>query len=282
MGKTDRRESTKAPVSIISQTISSQTGIIDNLIESYLNIGKFTLDWIKSNCNSYSVDMYDQAGAGNLEELLNQNEPFLFGARTGHDDELDEEREYIYENGGRRHHRRQRIKELGADSDDDDDDDDDEYDDDYEDDDDSTADEYNVNTKPSADKSGRTARRLTSQYPHDPYQQQGRHLSRTGKSFKSSSRTSTFYEAKCAFSRYWTDFAFDANEKTAAQDVSQFWRIYYPYFICKPLLKLVNCRLFYIRFSFLKRILYFLRRVKIRFIPLREFDTGHGFKLFSS
>lgn len=303
VAKSERRESTKPapPVSIISQTISSQAAAAtntDNLIESYLNIGKFTLDWIKSNCNSYSIDMYDHhagAAGGNLEELLNQNEPFMFGARTGHTDyDLDEEREYIYENGGGgRRHRRQRMKELGAgaESDDEDDEDEDEEDD-YEDDDDSTADEYNVHTNTmKGDKSGggggRTARRLTSQYHQDPYQQQSRHLSSTartgGKSFKSSSqRSSTFYEAKCAFSRYWTDFAFDANEKTAAQDVSQFWRIYYPYFICKPLLKLVNCRLFYIRFGFLKRILYFLRRVKIRIIPLREFDTGHGFKLFSS
>lgn len=93
---------------------------------------------------------------------------------------------------------------------------------------------------------------------------------------------SVFYEAKCAFSRYWIDFSFSGYEKAIARDFDQFWRVYYPYNACKPLLKLINCRVFYLKFNLLKRILFYLRRFKIRIMPIHEYETGHGFKLFSS
>ena len=95
---------------------------------------------------------------------------------------------------------------------------------------------------------------------------------------------SVFYEAKCAFSRYWIDFSIQGNADFAAvaNDFDQFWRVYYPHSACKPLLKLVNCRLFYLKFHLLKRALFYLRKVKTRIVPIHEYDTGHGFKLFSS
>jgi len=101
---------------------------------------------------------------------------------------------------------------------------------------------------------------------------------RTAPACKSTERV--FYEAKCAFSRYWIDFAL--QEQTLSHDFDQFWRVYYPYSSCKPLLKLVNCRIFYWKFHLLKRFFFYLRRVKTKLVPIHEYETGHGFKLFSS
>jgi hypothetical protein len=203
---------------------SPQT-ITGSFFDTYLNIGKFTLDWIKSNCNA-AYNFYENSNVNNELESLNQTENFLGGFNSLANDfreekEEDEEDEY-------------------RDEDDDDEDEEEEEDLDQE-----NQKTLNLNKAPNSG--------------------------------------SFFYETKCAFSRYWIDFKFDnTNDKTLAHDFNQFWHLYYPSFICKPLLKLINCRIFYIKFDFLKKIIFLLRRLKNRCIPIHEFDTGHGFKLFSS
>lgn len=204
---------------------SPQT-ISGSFFDTYLNIGKFTLDWIKSNCNA-AYNFYENSNANNELESLNQTENFLGGLNSLANDfpeEKEEEDEDEY-----------RDEE---DDDDDDEEEDDEFDQDNQ-------KSINLNKSPNS--------------------------------------ATFFYETKCAFSRYWIDFKFDnASDRTLAQDFNQFWHLYYPSFICKPLLKLINCRIFYIKFEFLKKIIFLLRRLKNRIIPMHEFDTGHGFKLFSS
>ena len=217
---------------------SPQT-ISGSFFDSYLNIGKFTLDWIKSNCNA-AYNFYENS-TGNELESLNQTDHFLSHLNNNvfNEEKEDEEEEDEYR-------------------DDDDDDEDDEDDDD----DDNNSNEYDVEKQTMNKKkaSGNGANGAKS--PHS---------------------SSFFYETKCAFSRYWIDFKFDNNsDKTLAHDFNQFWHLYYPSFICKPLLKLINCRLFYLKFDFLRKFIFLMRRLKNRVIPMHEFDTGHGFKLFSS
>ena len=195
-----------------------------NLSDSYLNIGKFTLDWIKSNFFN-SIE-----NSNDLEEKVNYSDAFY--SPNGHDQFND---------------LKEKINEQDEDEDEEDDDEsDNEIDIKY-------AEKPNTST---------IIRKKTTQHKHNS--------------------SSVYYEAKCAFSRYWVDFSFDGNQKIKANDFDQFWRMYYPYFICRPLLKLINCRLFYLRFDIIKRILFYLRRLKSRLIPITEYDTGHGFKLFSS
>lgn len=191
----------------------------ESFFDSYLNIGKFTLDWIKSNCNSFNMNNCD----GNEMQTLNNMDNYFLNNQN----EFDEAKEDLNEE---------------------------EDDEDEEDDDDDDSVEYELNNRDSENQAIK----------------------------KKKHSDSFFYEAKCAFSRYWTDYTFDSNDQTLANDFNQFWNMYYPYFICKPMLTLINCRLFYIRFDFVKRILFYLRRLKNRIIPVHEFDTGHGFKLFSS
>lgn len=188
--------------------------------ELYLNFGKFTLDWIKSNyCNS------NEFHGDDLDERTHFHENFYL-SQSEHDNKIEEQDE-----------------------------------EEEEDDDDSDI-EMDIRYAKQKNQTS-TINRKKSQH-------------------NSSSSSNVFYEAKCAFSRYWIDFSFDANQKIIAQDFNQFWRSYYPNFICKPLLKLINCRLFYLRFELFKQLLFYLRRLKNRFVPITEYDTGHGFKLFSS
>lgn len=109
----------------------------------------------------------------------------------------------------------------------------------------------------------------------------------------SSSGGSFFYEAKCAFSHYWLDFTFEsagtnsdsataATTTTTAADFTQFWNLYYPCMVCKPLLAMINCRMFYVKFEGLRKFVLWTKRLKARLVPVHEFETGHGFKLFSS
>lgn len=101
---------------------------------------------------------------------------------------------------------------------------------------------------------------------------------------------SFYYEAKCAFSHYWLDFTFDTAESSGGDDstgnvateLTQFWNIYYPCRVCRPLLAMINCPLFYLKLEPLRRLLLWARRLKACLLPAHEFETGHGFKLFSS
>lgn len=102
----------------------------------------------------------------------------------------------------------------------------------------------------------------------------------------SSTSGSFFYEAKCAFSHYWLDFTFDSAESvddsSVAADLTQFWNIYYPCRVCRPILAMINCPLFYLKLEPIRKLLLWARRFKARLLPVHEFETGHGFKLFSS
>lgn len=184
--------------------------------DSYLNIGKFTLDWIKSNCNIANLANQDPDNLEKLEYFLNIN--------TNHD--FDETKEI--------------INEKESDEDDDED---------YENDEDNDSVEFKENNNQTKEK-------------NDP--------------------DAFFYEAKCAFSKYWTNYTYDSSETSLANDLNHFWNLYYPYFICRPMLKLINCRVFYIKIDFVKNLYFFLRRLKAKIIPVHEYDTGHGFKLFTS
>ena len=217
---TDIKEKTEAHAN--DKASSKTTSVVD----PYLNIGKFTLDWLKSNnCNFYNpVDAIDDVNYSDHYYYTNKNE-------------FDEEREHLH------------IEE----------DDEDEGDD---------SDELDMDLK-EAEKQTINRRRMDAPVNNN-----------SADSTKADN--SIYYEAKCAFSRYWIDFSFDGYEKIIEQDFNQFWRLYYPYGVCKPLLKLINCRLFYLKLNFFKRILFYLRRFKNRIMPIHEFDTGHGFKLFAS
>ncbi|CAF0816190.1 unnamed protein product [Brachionus calyciflorus] len=196
--------------------------ISENFFDSYLNIGKFTLDWIKSNCNSFNTPNEDVDNLNRIEDYVLHNE-------------FDEEREIL--NDGESGEE----EEEGEDED--------EENEEYDEDDDSINYENNKDTKKK------------------------KHLN---------SSSSFFYEAKCAFSRFWHEYTFESSESTLANDLSQFWKMYYPYVVCRPILNLINCRLFYIKLNFIKKILFYLRRLKNKIIRVHEYDTGHGFKLFNS
>jgi len=198
-----------------------------NMFDSYLNIGKFTLDWIKSNfCNS------NEYFGNETEDKINFSEAF-----------------YSPNNNNEK----EKINELDEDEEDEDEEDDEESDIEV---------ELKFEKKQNLQAQANTINRKKSSHKHNS--------------------SSVYYEAKCAFSRYFFDFSFDGNQKMIAQDFNQFWRSHYPYFICRPLLKLINCRLFYLRYNVFKRALFYLRRLKIKIIPIKEFDTECGFKLFSS
>lgn len=225
-----------------------------NLFDSYLNFGKFTLDWIKTNCTAANIDTCNENDHINLQnqlEFINKNENFFYN-----NNEFDEEEENELMN-----------KEM---------DDDDEEDDD-EDDDDDESNDYDLEgvneNNPAKSKKSMTA--ATTNVLS---------VNRSSKPSNSSTQAATlFYEAKCAFSRHWIEFNFETkNEKALAHDFQQFWNLYYPYIICKPLLKLLNCRIFYLRFNFIRRIIFTLRHLKNRIIPIHEFETGHGFKIFNN
>lgn len=218
--------SSKQTIGLTVSTGPPQTAqtLAFNMFDSYLNIGKFTLDWIKSNFFNSIENSNDS------EDKVNYSDTFY--SPNG----LEQFNDF-----------KDKINEQDEDEDEDDDDEsDNEIDIKY-------AEKPNTST---------IIRKKTNQHKHNS--------------------SSVYYEAKCAFSRYWVDFSFDGNQKIKTNDFDQFWRIYYPYFICRPLLKLINCRLFYLRFDIFKRILLYLRRLKSRLIPITEYDTGHGFKLFSS
>lgn len=201
---------------------SPQANLSNSATEAYLNFGKFTLDWLKSNYYDSRYFTGDLMG-----EDITDN---FHGA---HSKPFDEEREH-----------------LRLDSDDEDDDND-------------SQDELDMEVQQAERQMslGSVRRRRTSTL-----------LGKTSER--------VFYEAKCAFSRYWIDFSL--QEQTFAHDFDQFWRVYYPYSSCKPLLQLVNCRVFYWKFHLLKRTFFYLRRVKTHLMPIHEYETGHGFKLFSS
>jgi hypothetical protein len=237
--KSNAKQSLMGPGS--PQTISG------NFFDSYLNFGKFTLDWIKSNCNSSNINSYENENLHNQLEFINQNENFFY-----HNNDFDEEEENELMN-----------KDHEDDDEDDDDDESNEYD--LE----NTAngnsgavDKHTIKTKKNISNANTTG-------------------NNNGKAHRDSS--AFFYEAKCAFSRYWLDFNFETkNEKALAHDFNQFWNLYYPYLICKPLLKLLNCRIFYLRFNFIRKIIFTLRHIKNSMIPMHEYDTGHGFKIFNN
>jgi cobalamin biosynthesis protein CobT len=234
-----------------------------SLFDSHLNIGKFTLDWIKTNSNSYNMSaaMNENESEPNAESWLYQN------------NEFDEEEEDDY----------------GEEEDDEEDNDDDDDDDD---------DSDLSDVEKQAAKATQKKRKEDEKKKRKNKKKKSFSIAKIGTTdgnmlgigergrinSKSMPRHSLMYEAKCAFSHYWTDFDFDVDgsEKSIAHDLNQFWHLYYPYRICRPLLLLINCRIFYIRFIFLRKIVYFLRRLKVALFPMREFDTGHGFKLFSS
>jgi hypothetical protein len=221
--------------------------VVDSF-HSFANIGKFTLDWIKSNSNASSFLSGTIGHQAADQFLLYQNQYDL-------NEELEE------------------YEQLNAD-------DEDNYNDDDSDDMDmeiKVAEKQTMNRRKFQQYSSQLSH-LRSQAPVLPSIINNTSVNAGNHSTSSS----MFYEAKCAFSRYWTDFSFERNDKMIAQDVKQFWNLYYSYVVCKPLLGLVNCRLFYIKFNFLKRMFNVLKRLKNRVMPLREFDTGHGFKLFSS
>ena len=123
-------------------------------------------------------------------------------------------------------------------------------------------------------------------HPAPPHRHHHHHAESSNLSASSSGSGSFFYEAKCAFSHYWLDFTFDSAESgddaTVAADLTQFWNIYYPCRVCRPLLAMINCPLFYLKLEPLRRLLLWARRFKARLLPVHEFETGHGFKLFSS
>ena len=69
---------------------SPQT-ITGSFFDTYLNIGKFTLDWIKSNCNA-AYNFYENSNVNNELESLNQTENFL-GGLNGLANDFREEKE---------------------------------------------------------------------------------------------------------------------------------------------------------------------------------------------
>ena len=227
---------------------SPQT-ISGNFFDSYLNFGKFTLDWIKSNCNSSNINSYENENLNNQLEFINQNENFFY-----HNNDFDEEEENELMNKDRE-------------------DEEDEEDDDDE------SNEYDMENANGNNNSG--VEKHTIKAKKNVINSNTNGNNNNGKSHRNSS--AFFYEAKCAFSRYWLDFNFETkNEKALAHDFNQFWNLYYPYLICKPLLKLLNCRIFYLRFNFVRRIIFTLRHIKTTLIPMHEYDTGHGFKIFNN
>jgi hypothetical protein len=163
---------------------------------------------------------------------------------------------------------------------------DEEDDDDDDDDDDDQDDESNEsNTEQNANNNGNNQNNLKGTTGTGGIILGGKEMTMTNNKSKKSNKhvsSSVFYEAKCAFSRHWIDFKFEDNEKTLINDFNQFWSLYYPSAVCKPLLKLINCKIFYLRFEHVKRVIFWLRHLKNKLIPIHEYDTGHGFKLFSS
>lgn len=209
----------------------SPQSIPGSYFDSYLNIGKFTLDWIKSNCSAANLTSQDSENLNRLEYFLNNNQNFDETIRINDEkesDENDEDEEY------------------------DDDDDDEDYNQDEDNDDEYDSVEFNENKK----NNNKSNVRNTS----DPF----------------------FYEAKCAFSKYWTSYTYDSSDTSLASDLNHFWNLYYPYIFCRPMLKLINCRIFYLKIDFFKKIFYLFKKLKEKIIPVHEYDTGHGFKLFTS
>ena len=198
--------------------------ISGSYFDSYLNIGKFTLDWIKSNCNAANLTSQDADNLNRLEYFLNNNQNFDESIRIHDEKESDEN----------------------------DDDDDDDYD----------QDEYNDVDYDSVDFN--------------------ENKKNNNKSQERNASDAFFYEAKCAFSKHWTNYTYDSSDTSLASDLNHFWNIYYPYVICRPMLKLINCRIFYLKIDFIKKIYFLSKKLKEKVIPVHEYDTGHGFKLFTS
>jgi hypothetical protein len=246
---------------IVTMAPGSPQTFSSSFFDSYLNIGKFTLDWIKSNSNSSNINTYE-----NELDSFNPNENFVFNNLNSRHDELYEEDEEDEEN-----------EKLHRDEDDDEDDDDDDDDQD---------DESNEsNTEQNTNNNRNNQNNLKSATGTGGMVIGGKEMTIANNKSKKSNKhvsSSVYYEAKCAFSRHWIDFKFEDNEKTLINDFNQFWSLYYPSAMCKPLLKLINCKIFYLRFEHVKRVIFWLRHLKNKLIPIHEYDTGHGFKLFSS
>ncbi len=224
--------------------------------DTYLNIGKFTLDWIRTNSNALL------AGSGVENESHMNFENFQLNTLANRYDDLNE---------------------------DDDEDIDEDSDMNSEADNSSMENQPNENTEPEFDMdvSNVAAANAANADKHptetDELNEKTKTANQTENQRRSNALRSFFYEAKCAFSKYWIDYTFDSiNQSQLSTDLVQFWNLYYPYMIFRPLLQLINCRVFYLKFDFLRKILFYLRHIKSKIIPVQEYDTGHGFKLFSS
>lgn len=238
---------------------SPQTLNTTTFYDTYLNIGKFTLDWIRSNSNS----LFSENSSSNPWQTLHGPGLDLDGAN------FDNYQLNAYVN---------RYDDLNEDEEDDEDDDEIEEDsDDLNSENSSIPDQPNENTVPQP---------VTNGNEFEMVETCGVDMKNDSENTNNNNRRNLrnfFYEAKCAFSKYWIDYTFDSiNQTQLNNDLVQFWNLYYPYIIFRPLLQLINCRVFYIRFTYLRKILFHLRRLKNRIIPMGEYDTGHGFKLFSS
>ena len=217
--------------------------------DTYLNIGKFTLDWIRSNANAILVGVENEGNlaAANFENVqlnayryddLNEDE----------DEEMEEDSDLNSENDNSSMEQQAHENDVG----------------------------FELNSGISNKMNGHKdyAEKATGKTSLEVVNENQRRPNTLG---------SFFYETKFVFSKYWIDYTFDSvNQSQLSNDLVQFWNLYYPYMIFRPLLQLINCRVFYLKFEFLRKGLFYMRRFKNKIITIQEYDTGHGFKLFSS
>jgi hypothetical protein len=229
--------------------------------DTYLNIGKFTLDWIRTNSNALLT-----GGGGAADESAMNFENFQLNTLAANryddlneddDEDMDEEDSDMNSENDNSSVENQPTGNVattvvaGG----------------------QQAVDFDLNNAAETDELNEKTLRSPLAEPGE-----GQHHQR-----RSNPARGFFYEAKCAFSKYWIDYTFDSiNPSQLSSDLVQFWNLYYPYMIFRPLLQLINCRLFYLKFDFLRKILFYLRHIKSKIIPVQEYDTGHGFKLFSS
>jgi hypothetical protein len=219
--------------------------------DTYLNIGKFTLDWIRTNSNALL------AGSGVENDSHMNFENFQLNTLVNRYDDLNEDED----------------EDMDEDSDMN-----------SENDNSSVENQPNENNEPDFEMN---VSNVGEKHPIETDELNEKNKTamadQTETQRRSNALRSFFYEAKCAFSKYWIDYTFDSiNQSQLSNDLVQFWNLYYPYMIFRPLLQLINCRVFYLKFDFLRKILFYLRHIKSKIIPVQEYDTGHGFKLFSS
>ncbi|XP_071082473.1 transmembrane protein 168-like [Haliotis cracherodii] len=82
-------------------------------------------------------------------------------------------------------------------------------------------------------------------------------------------------EAIYVLSKYWSDFTFHLP---TSEDFAQYWDTNFPK-ITKPLIKAVNLPSLGAICCMCTSILRCLRRKQMKWLPPKEIDTGHGFKL---